>query len=55
MVVEALLVIAILGVLVWVLVTYVPMPQPFQVLIIVFAVLIVVLKYLLPLLGVKLP
>lgn len=39
---ELLLLIAVLGFVCWLLITYVPMPPPFQALIVLIAVLIIV-------------
>ncbi|PWT73767.1 MAG: hypothetical protein C5B60_07805 [Chloroflexi bacterium] len=38
--------IAVIGVVVWLIVTYVPMPQPFKTIIIVIAVLFIVLWFI---------
>lgn len=40
--ISLILTIAILGLLVWAIITYVPMPQPFQGIIVIIAVLVVV-------------
>lgn len=49
--IELVLVLAIVGFLVWLVVTYIPMPEPFKKAIIVIVVIVLVL-YVLRLLGV---
>lgn len=55
MITKSLLVIAFVGVLVWLLLTYVPMPRPIQIVLLVFATAILAIQYIAPLLGVSLP
>jgi len=49
--IELVLMIALLGLVVWVLVTYIPMPPPFKTIIIVVAALLVIL-YVMRALGI---
>lgn len=44
--IEFIILVAILGVIVWLLVTYIPMPEPFSKIIIFIAVLVVILVLL---------
>lgn len=53
--IETLLTIALIGVFVWALVTFIPMPGPIRTLLIAAAALYVVFRYILPILAVRLP
>lgn len=44
--IEFIILVAILGVIIWLITTYIPMPEPFKIVIIFVAVLVVILVLL---------